>query len=45
MLSGNVDDVNGEEYTQSFKRVRAVDSYKGKGIFKFNEEGKHKVEV
>ena len=44
MLSSISDNVNGEVYRQSFPRVRGVDKYKGKGVFKVNKGGKYKMD-
>ena len=39
-----MDDVIGEGCRQSSARVRVVDEYKEKGVFKVDEGGKYKVE-
>ena len=38
-LSSIVDDVKGEGCWQSSARVKGVDKFKGKGLFKFNKGG------
>ena len=44
MLSSILDGVKEEGYRQSSARVRGVDKYKEKGVFKVNEGDKDKVE-
>ena len=44
MLSSVLDDVKGEGCRQSSARVRSVDKYKVKGVFKVNKGGNYKVE-
>ena len=42
MLSSILDSVKEEGYRKSFPRVRGVDKYKAKGVFRFNEGDKYK---
>ena len=44
MLSCILENVKGEECRKNSARVWGVDKYKGKGVFKVNEEDKYKVE-
>ena len=43
-LSSILDDVKGEGCKHSSAKVRGVDKYKEKGVFKVNERGKYKGE-
>ena len=44
MLRGILDDAKGEEFRQISTRMRDVNKYKGKCIFKVNQERQYEVE-
>ena len=43
MLSSILDNVTGDGSRKTSARLRDIEKYKGKVVFKVNEEGKYKV--